>query len=183
MTVSVPLWFLHSDLCAIVYLVKPYHVNIKEKKKKISLSWFIILFASFAWRCPPQAGITMHSSFSTLFLKTQLYNKFKIVCLFPCLDILMKTPTKPELTGFNLVADFPTCFLESDSLTETMDVGGAERVGGRYISSCAVLYVRHFHTRLMIVIQWSIRSYFMVSQWIMPYPVWKCLMYGIAQSL
>ena len=45
----------------------------------------------------------------------------------------MKTPTKPELSGINLVADFPTCFLESDSLTETMDVsGGAERVSERH---------------------------------------------------
>ena len=45
----------------------------------------------------------------------------------------MKTPTKPELSGINLVADFPTCFLESDSLTETMDIsGGAERVSERH---------------------------------------------------
>ena len=34
-----------------------------------------------------------------------------------------------------------------------------------------------------IVTQWSIRSYFTKSQCNMPYPVWKCLMYGTAQSI
>ena len=36
-------------------------------------------------------------------------------------------------------------------------------------------------TAYFIVIQWSIRSYFIESQWNMPYPVWKCLMYGSLQ--
>ena len=36
-------------------------------------------------------------------------------------------------------------------------------------------------TAYFIVIQWSIRSYFIESQWNMPYPVWKCFSYGSLQ--
>ena len=36
---------------------------------------------------------------------------------------------------------------------------------------------------IFIVIQWSVRSYFIESQWNMPYPVWKCPTYETAQSL
>ena len=36
-------------------------------------------------------------------------------------------------------------------------------------------------TAYFIVILLSIRSYFIESQWIMLYPVWKCLTYGLPQ--
>ena len=48
---------------------------------------------------------------------------------------------------------------------------------------CGLPYVRNFHTGYGIfhVIHWSIRLYFIESQWNMPYPIWKFLTYGSAQ--
>ena len=145
----------------LIKLFSCHHGHGEMKKQNLGQSWLFVLLPFLFKRNdkyrPKNLGLSWLFLFLILFLRNDKYR--------PKDQWVQHTPT----------TYFREIFCSSYKLANYTEIAQSRTSG---------IFIRD--TAYFTVIQWSIRSYFISSEWNIlytPYPVWKCLTHGTVQSL